>query len=72
MKLDMLAKDMSSGDQGCPSCYLGDDSMAYVQAEEASPDAYDAAVNLLPRERIVRIDPQVILAAADRIRSRAA
>lgn len=72
MKLDMLSKDMSSGEQGCPSCYLGDDVMVYVQAEEASPDAYDAAVNLLPRERLVRINPQVILDAADRIRAHAA
>ena len=72
MKLTMLAKDMSSGEQGCPSCYLGDDLMAYVQAEEATSDAYEAAVNLLPRERIVRIDPQVILDAADRIRAHAA
>ncbi|MDQ2881162.1 MAG: hypothetical protein M3Y48_07940 [Actinomycetota bacterium] len=70
MKLEMLAKDTSSGDQGCPSCYLGDDAMAYVQAGEASPGAYDAAVNLLPGERIVRIAPQVILDAADRLRAR--
>lgn len=30
MKLDMLAKDGSSGDQGCDSCYLGDDMKAYI------------------------------------------
>ncbi len=72
MKLDMLAKDMSSGDQGCPSCYLGEDRMAYVQAEEASPDVYEAAVNLLSGEKIVRTNAQVILDAADQIRARAA
>ncbi len=59
---------MSSGDQGCPSCYLGDDAKVHVQAEEASPEVYEAAVNMLPRERIVSIDPQVILDAADRLR----
>lgn len=32
MKLDMLAKDESSGDMGCPSCYMGDDKKIYVQA----------------------------------------
>lgn len=72
MKLEMLAKDISSGDQGCPSCYLGEDQMLYVQSDEAPGQAYTAAVNLLPGERIVRINPQVILDAADRIRARAA
>lgn len=71
MKLEMLAKDTTSGDQGCDSRYLGDDLAAYVQAQEASQEAYDAAVNLLPGERIVRLAPQVILDAADRIRARA-
>jgi hypothetical protein len=71
VKLDMLAKDTSSGEQGCPSCYLGDDAMAYVQAEEAHAEAYDAAVNLLPGEKIVRIAPQVILDAAAQLRARA-
>jgi len=70
MKLDMLAKDGSSGDQGCDSCYLGDDGLAYVQAQEASPAAYKAAVNYLPGERIVGLDPQVILDAADQLRPR--
>jgi hypothetical protein len=70
MELEMLAKDIGSGDQGCPSCYLGDDAKVYVQAREASPTAYEAAENLLPGERIVQIDPQVILDAADRLRAR--
>ncbi|MGH3976499.1 MAG: hypothetical protein ACRDS9_24740 [Pseudonocardiaceae bacterium] len=71
MRLEMLAKDGNSGDQGCPSCYLGDDMKVYVQAEEASPAAYDAAVNLLPDELIVCLDARVILDAADRLRARA-
>ncbi len=57
------------GDQGYDSCYLGDDSMVYVQAEEAAAAAYEVAENLLPGERIVRLDPQVILDAADRLRA---
>ncbi len=68
MELKMLAKAVGSGDQGCPSCYIGDDAKVYVQAEEASRDAYAAAANVLPGERIVGIDPQVILDAADRLR----
>ncbi|MGH3885040.1 MAG: hypothetical protein ACRDSZ_00465 [Pseudonocardiaceae bacterium] len=71
MRLKMLAKDGNSGDQGCPSCYHGDDMKVYVQADEAAPAAYDVAVNLLPGERIVRLNPQVILDAADRLRARA-
>lgn len=70
MELEMLAKDPDSGDQGCPCCYLGDDAKVHVQAKEAAPDVYHAALNLLPRERIVSIEPQVILDAADRLRSR--
>jgi hypothetical protein len=70
MKLEMLAKDSGSGEQGCDSCYLGDDQQAYVQAQEASPEIYAAATNLLPGERIVGLAPQVILDAADRIRAR--
>jgi hypothetical protein len=34
--------------------------MAYVQADEAQTEVYDAAVNLLPGKKIVRIAPQVI------------
>lgn len=70
MRLEMLAKDTNSGDQGCDSCYLGDDVKVYVQAQEASPEAYEAAENMLPGERIVRIDRQVILDTADRLRAR--
>jgi hypothetical protein len=69
MKLELLAKDMSSGDQGCPSCYLGDDMKLHVQSDESSPDVYATALNLLPGEKIVAIAPQVILDAADRLRA---
>lgn len=69
MKLKMLAKDLTSGEQGCDSLYLGDDIMVYVQAQEASPEAYQAAVNFLPGEKMVGLRPQVILDAADRLRA---
>jgi len=64
MRLEMLAKDSGSGNQGC---YLGDDLQVYVQADEAPQDAHAPAENLLPGEPIVRIDPQVIRDAADRL-----
>lgn len=70
MNLEMLAKDTNSGEQGCDSCYLGDNRRVYVQAQEASTEAYAAAVNYLPGERIVELSPQVILDAADQIRAR--
>ncbi|MGH3824284.1 MAG: hypothetical protein ACRDRA_15860 [Pseudonocardiaceae bacterium] len=70
MKLEMLAKDQDSGEQGCQSCYLGEDVKVHVQAEEASSEVYAAAENLLPLEKIVSVKPQVILDAADALRAR--
>ena len=66
----MLAKDKSSGEQGCDSAYLETEGgVAYIQATEAPPEVYAAAANLLPAERMVGLAPQVILDAADRIRA---
>jgi hypothetical protein len=68
MELTMLAKDKSSGDQGCPSAYLGADKLVHVQARKATPAVYAAAINMLNGEEIVSIEPQVILDAAARLR----
>lgn len=70
MKVEMLAKDVTSGNGGCQSVYLREDGRAVVQAPEVDADTLSHLVNVLPGERAVHIDPDVILRAADLIRSR--
>jgi len=70
MKTTLLAKDASSGNGGCPSVHWREDGMTVVQAPEVDADTFGGLPNVLPGERAVYIDPQVILAAADEIRKR--
>jgi hypothetical protein len=70
-RLTFLCKDEGSGGGGCPSIYLRDeDGLAIVQAQEADADTFGALLNVLPGERAVCIDPDVIVRAADMIRKR--
>lgn len=66
MQVRMLAKDNTSGETGCPAAYLGDNGEMIVQAPEVDADTMGNLVNLLPGETAVRIDPQVIVDAAQR------
>jgi hypothetical protein len=70
MKTTLLAKDSGSGNGGCPSVHWREDGMAVVQAPEVDAATFGHLPNVLPGERAVCIDPQVILAAADEIRQR--
>ncbi len=63
MNLKLLAKDASSGLNGCPSVYFADDGSLVVQG-----DLLDAATaanlqNVLPGEGAVRIKPEVVVEA---------
>ena len=49
---------------------LREDGMSVVQAPEVDADTLGGLPNVLPGERAVDIDPQVILAAAAEIRKR--
>lgn len=69
-ELTLLCKDAGSGNGGCPSVYLRDDGLAVIQAPEADAGTFGALLNVLPGERAVCIDPDVIIRAADIIRSR--
>jgi hypothetical protein len=64
MRLEMLAKDLSSGRTGCPSVYIAEDGSAVVQGDEIVDEGTRAnLVNLLPGETAVRIKPAVLEAA---------
>jgi hypothetical protein len=70
-KLTFLCKDGGSGGGGCPSIYLRDeDGLAVVQAQEVDAGTFSALLNVLPGERAVCINPDVIVRAADMIRKR--
>lgn len=68
MKTTLLAKDADSGNGGCPSVHMREDGMAVVQAPEVDADTFGQLPNVLPGERAVCIDPQVIVRAAEEIR----
>jgi hypothetical protein len=59
----MLAKDGSSGDDGCPSVYLAEDGGLVVQGDMLDADTYGNLKNLLPGEGAVRISPAVVAEA---------
>ena len=68
VKTTLLAKDADSGNGGCPSVHMREDGMAVVQAPEVDAETFGQLPNVLPGERAVYIDPQVILQAADEIK----
>lgn len=69
-KLEMLAKDESSGGGGCPSVYLRDDGKCVVQAQAVDGDTFGNLVNVLPGEVACYIESDVILRAAEQLKNR--
>lgn len=69
MRVKLLAKDQSSGGQGCPSGYLGDNGMCVIQGPEVDDDTYANLANVLPGEKGVVLRPQVILDLANQLRA---
>lgn len=67
VKTTLLAKDADSGNGGCPSVHMREDGMVVVQAPEVDAETFTQLPNVLPGERAVYIDPQVILQAAGEI-----
>ncbi len=65
----MLAKDAGSGETHCPSVYIDAAGLAHIQGQEDGPDVYAAVSHVLPGERVVGINMQVILDAVDRYRA---
>ncbi len=61
----MLAKDGTSGDDGCPSVYV-EDGQLIVQGPEVCGADLAGLVNVLPGESAVRIDINVVREALAR------
>lgn len=70
MKVEMLFKDQSSGGNGCPAIYLTDNGQVVVQGPGVDPETFANLANVLPGETALRIAPEVLLGAADRLRAR--
>jgi hypothetical protein len=69
MKTTLLAKIDTSGTGGCPSILMCEDGQAAILGQEVDADTVAGLPNVLPGERAVFLDPDVILAAADKIRA---
>lgn len=69
MKLTLIAKDESSGKNGCPAFYnldtLPDECI--IQAPLVTADEAAQLVNVLPGEGAVRIKKQVLIDALARL-----
>jgi hypothetical protein len=70
MKVETLAKDGGSGDDGCPSIYVAEDGQVVVQGQVADSHTLGELKNPLPGETAVLIAPEVVLAAAAKLRAR--
>jgi hypothetical protein len=70
MKTQMLAKDASSGKNGCPAVHLAETGQAVVQGPKADADTMANLPNLLPGETAVLIDADVIERAAAQLLAR--
>jgi hypothetical protein len=69
MKLEMLYKDQGSGGNGCPSVYLAESGELVVQGHTVDTDTFSELANVLPGEGAIRIAPEIIIGAAERLRS---
>ncbi|MEU5992122.1 hypothetical protein ABZ806_24400 [Spirillospora sp. NPDC047418] len=69
MKLVMLYKDQGSGGNGCPSVYLAENGDLVVQGHAVDDDTFAELTNVLPGENAVRIAPDVIEGAVERLRA---
>jgi hypothetical protein len=71
MESYQLAKDdVVSGNGGCPSIHMCENGMTAILGPEVDADTFARLhTNVQPGERAVFLDPEVILAAADKIRA---
>lgn len=65
----MLAKDEGGGETHCPSVYIDTAGLAHIPRAGGRPRRLRAASHVLPGERVVGINMQVILDAVDRYRA---
>jgi hypothetical protein len=67
MKLTLLAKDNSSGREGCPSVYFAEDGALVVQGDLLDSATEANLLNVLPGEGAVRIQPEIVREALARL-----
>lgn len=67
MKLVMLYKDQGSGGNGCPSVYLAENGELVVQGHAVDGGTFAELADVLPGESAVRISPDVIEGAIERL-----
>nr|WP_024935158.1 hypothetical protein [Actinomadura madurae] len=67
MKLVMLYKDQGFGGNGCPSVYLAENGELVVQGHAVDDGTFAELANVLPGESAVRISPDVIEGAIERL-----
>lgn len=63
MDLTMLAKDHSSGLNGCPSVYLAENGKLVIQGDGLDASTSANLQNVLPGEGAVQIDLDVVIEA---------
>ncbi|MBW8485550.1 hypothetical protein [Actinomadura parmotrematis] len=69
MKLKMIYKDQGSGGNGCPSVYLAESGELVVQGDSLDAATFGELANVLPGEGAVRIAPEVLLGAVERLKA---
>lgn len=68
LRLELLAKDASSGDKGCPGVHVDLDS-ADMLVTGHHVDSTQVE-NVLPGEGVVRIKPEILIEALARYQAR--
>lgn len=63
MELTLLAKDLASGKDGCPSVYLGENGKLVIQSNLVDAATRANLLNFLAGEGAVEIDIDIVRAA---------
>ena len=63
MRLTLLAKDLDSGRDGCPSVYLAENGKLVIQGDLLDGATRANLLNFLPGEGAVEIDADIVRAA---------
>lgn len=67
MKLTLLAKDDTSGREGCPSIYFAEDGSLVVQGDLLDSATEANLLHVLPGEGAVRIKAEILREALARL-----
>lgn len=67
VKLTLLAKDSSSGRDGCPSVYFAEEGSLVVQGDLLDSATQASLLHVLPGEGAVRTKPEIVREALARL-----